>query len=650
MSLPLDTNAINAALAANGGGPGKNTLSPQLKDKHIERLRALRQRLQALKQLRTGSLGEADAADREGIAMHVDGDMVEGVGTPGENEGHRIVLSGEELDVSKSLGVQEKHADSLGDGHDFLVNDVRFGSPDDLDNDDERITRDTGDTRRTVGGGRYTVDEIEGSDGVLHNAASTPAGHEPRLQNISRLDRQTLMSSQNNSNQTSEHKLQMSDSVQPSHHKNQEETHGESAGDRLGEKEAVVSVGNSQDDGLEEDNKIVDSVSLRGSDVLKQQNRPLEASGTCVFDGGSISATAMKPKIDGVRADGEPSAWHRRKEVVDDMHGRPGGALADDVAIQADMPVSLSTNAAAHQTRSNENKKTGMLGNAEDAVSLARPGDDSGTANSAPTTSRTTACAGNSGVTYFEAESTPHMVSSGRRSSVEHASESAGTEATTARDTYRTNGGDGGGGLGCAQQEGAQAISLDPFPASVSAVLPRSAEGACRRGDGAVKLIEDLVKVGGGGNGGAGHPSKTGKHRRREDREKYNDASGSGEREETKTQTKGWERRSTVDDDERGALLVGPGNLDTDEVSVVESSVSGDWMAELTEEEKGECAAGADGRRKKKAGEAIGGSSQQAGRRGSAAGAGNGGGLDSTSALRSGRQLPTDRKEVDWGI
>lgn len=67
-STPLDTEAIIAALAASGGG---RSLSPQLKDKHVQRLRALRTRLQALSELRSrpslrtgGGVNEEQDANR----------------------------------------------------------------------------------------------------------------------------------------------------------------------------------------------------------------------------------------------------------------------------------------------------------------------------------------------------------------------------------------------------------------------------------------------------------------------------------------------------------------------------------------------------------------------------------------------------------
>ncbi|CAB1109749.1 unnamed protein product [Ectocarpus sp. CCAP 1310/34] len=83
LSLPLDTNAILAVLADSRNARG-NSLSPKLKDKHIQRLRALRQRLQALKQLRTwpapgrtggdddekrggGSVGGSGTGDADGV-------------------------------------------------------------------------------------------------------------------------------------------------------------------------------------------------------------------------------------------------------------------------------------------------------------------------------------------------------------------------------------------------------------------------------------------------------------------------------------------------------------------------------------------------------------------------------------------------------
>lgn len=50
-SLPLDMDAVSAILAASRNVRGAE--SPKLKDKHVQRLRALRQRLKALKQLRT---------------------------------------------------------------------------------------------------------------------------------------------------------------------------------------------------------------------------------------------------------------------------------------------------------------------------------------------------------------------------------------------------------------------------------------------------------------------------------------------------------------------------------------------------------------------------------------------------------------------
>lgn len=69
LSVPLDTDAILAVLADSRNARG-NSLSPKLKDKHIQRLRALRQRLQALKQLRTwpapGRTGGDDDEKRGG--------------------------------------------------------------------------------------------------------------------------------------------------------------------------------------------------------------------------------------------------------------------------------------------------------------------------------------------------------------------------------------------------------------------------------------------------------------------------------------------------------------------------------------------------------------------------------------------------------
>lgn len=69
----LNTDAIAAVLSASRDARGN--LSPKLKDKHVQRLRALRQRLQALKQLRTWT-----ALGRTGDKSNGSGADVDGVG------------------------------------------------------------------------------------------------------------------------------------------------------------------------------------------------------------------------------------------------------------------------------------------------------------------------------------------------------------------------------------------------------------------------------------------------------------------------------------------------------------------------------------------------------------------------------------------
>lgn len=647
MLLPRDIDTINAALATNGGDPGEDTLSPQLKDKHIQRLRALRQRLEALKQLRTGSLEGVGTADRGEVSMHGGGDTIEGVGTTRAKGNHCAVLSDEDLDVYKSLVIQEKHADSLSGDHDFLLNAVRFDSLD-VSSGDEYTACDRGDTRRTKREERYGVDEFEGPDGVLQDA-STSTDNKPRPKGRRSIERQTLVGSQNNSNQAPEYEFRRSESVQPSFHVNQQETHGLIAGNRLGEKEPTVSGENSHDSGQDDDNKHLTPMPLRGSDVLKQQNRACQASGTLVFDGRNVTSTAKKLRVDGARANGEPSACDLERENVDNTRHRQKEAVAGDVMVQVGTPISLLSNVAAHQTRSNPHKETGMQRNAENEVSLARPGDTSAAANSAPTTSKTATCAGISGGTDYEAEGTSHLVSGGLRNLAWHVSEHAGTEAAAACDTYRPKDGGGCAELGFAQQNGAQTISLDPSSALVSAILPRRAEGTFRDCDGQVNPIQYAVEMGKGGTGGMEHPSKNGKHRRRQGRDNDNDAGGRGEQEKTKTPTKGREFRSTMDDTDLGGPFMGSRNLDAGDLSVVKNSESEDWMIKLMEEEKGDWVPEVDGR-ETKTGEAIAGYSQETDERGSGVGTAKDSSLESPSVLRPGRQVSASRKEVGWRI
>eukprot|EP00903_Cladosiphon_okamuranus_P012631 g11817.t1 len=72
-SLSLNMDAITAVLSASRNARGN--LSPKLKDKHVQRLRALRQRLQALKQLRTWT-----APGRTGDKSNSGGGAVGGFG------------------------------------------------------------------------------------------------------------------------------------------------------------------------------------------------------------------------------------------------------------------------------------------------------------------------------------------------------------------------------------------------------------------------------------------------------------------------------------------------------------------------------------------------------------------------------------------
>lgn len=75
-SPALDMGTLTAEIATNRSNGG--SLSPQLKDKHVQRLRALRQRLQALKQLRTfpspGTKGDSESAEStNGDTTTIDG-------------------------------------------------------------------------------------------------------------------------------------------------------------------------------------------------------------------------------------------------------------------------------------------------------------------------------------------------------------------------------------------------------------------------------------------------------------------------------------------------------------------------------------------------------------------------------------------------
>ncbi|CAM9533059.1 unnamed protein product [Ectocarpus fasciculatus] len=105
LSVPLNTDAILAVLADSRNARG-NSLSPKLKDKHIQRLRALRQRLQALKQLRTWP-------------------------APGQKGGDKIEKrSGGSVDTGGAGGVQDEGGiDVSGErGDDSLIEEQQNGS------------------------------------------------------------------------------------------------------------------------------------------------------------------------------------------------------------------------------------------------------------------------------------------------------------------------------------------------------------------------------------------------------------------------------------------------------------------------------------------------------------------------------------------
>lgn len=100
-------DGITALLADKTGK--RDTLSPQLKDKYIQRLRTLRRRLQALKQLRTWpALGEASAesSGSGGRETHKETAPIEGTRRPDRSQDFRTT-------TTDSGTVHEPSADSL---------------------------------------------------------------------------------------------------------------------------------------------------------------------------------------------------------------------------------------------------------------------------------------------------------------------------------------------------------------------------------------------------------------------------------------------------------------------------------------------------------------------------------------------------------
>lgn len=71
-SMTLDSDDIAAVLATNGVSEGKR--SPWLKEKHFQRLRELRERLQALKELRMFSEGSNASGGGALEGENVDGE------------------------------------------------------------------------------------------------------------------------------------------------------------------------------------------------------------------------------------------------------------------------------------------------------------------------------------------------------------------------------------------------------------------------------------------------------------------------------------------------------------------------------------------------------------------------------------------------
>lgn len=171
VSLPLDIDAAGAALGANCEQGA--ILSPQLKDKHIQRLRALRERLQALKQLRSpprepsdsGSDGFEVIAVRNGEPLpREDGPVGRGgkdYETPEASDG---ILEGahvEEVeDSTVTFGALKKRGDTRSVG-DHLVNQ------DDQSEDDRGLF--SADDGLTGGGERFTPRRasLKGNSGML---------------------------------------------------------------------------------------------------------------------------------------------------------------------------------------------------------------------------------------------------------------------------------------------------------------------------------------------------------------------------------------------------------------------------------------------------------------------------------------------------
>lgn len=110
-------DAVATMLANNRGARDK--LSPQLKDKHIQRLRTLRQRLQALAQLRTWSPAETGGAGGLGNVAEgsVDGDTASIEGAELNRLDHlRTGHGGLAREPSADVSARSPVRNSLGDG------------------------------------------------------------------------------------------------------------------------------------------------------------------------------------------------------------------------------------------------------------------------------------------------------------------------------------------------------------------------------------------------------------------------------------------------------------------------------------------------------------------------------------------------------
>lgn len=596
MSVPIDIDAVTAALAANRSGEsdGGSMLSPQLKDKHVQRLKALRKRLQALKQLRIGPRLAADAGEADGKS--VGGDSVASAEELGATKGHVHSRSDEQVEAPPSPRVNGgRSTNSSGDG--FAGNEGRprieaagLSSRDSVDDGDGTV-RDSG---VGSGGERYVAGSSEDVDGALttHTAASDVTILH-RNQELGRSKGRQIGDVQS----FAEEAFRIGDGGN-TRQNNQRAAIDDAGSTPGGEDEVTSRVRSVDSSGLGKNHRLAAPPPAGNTEAKYGKFESLDEQW---LENSNGSLKPAIPDVGGGATACEVSSWGSREKIDAFTASEHGEGLGDNTLSPPGTPLSRQNRDAPKQASSDSNADDiRSLENVGRGVALVRLGDGNGT-TTCRVTQRVLLSADDKNAITSETPRLPISTSHESRVPVipvELADVDVLTVGTTGIgfESYRANKGDdsgdrdgrGGGGdysdRGHKDKPGAgtRVASSNAVPRK-SRVVPRHADGTAGSRDGAERAE-------GAKDSDESRVSNTGNYRERESSGVGDCSSNDGIDHEggwAEKQEKNRERKAAFDATHPcGVLAVGSGNLDDDAFGSVESSVSGDWIAESTEDEE----------------------------------------------------------------